>query len=95
MCAGRRAERNFQPNKDLGNETLAEMRVGQKARVVNLMVEGLTRRRLLDLGLLPGTEVRAAMKSPLGSPVAYEIRGSMLALRPEDASKIVVEPSSS
>jgi len=95
MCAGGRSERKLQPSKDLGNVTLAEMRVGQKARVVHLMVEGLTRRRLLDLGLLPGTEVRAAMKSPLGSPIAYEIRGSMLALRPEDASKIVVKPSSS
>ena len=69
--------------------------MGQKARVIRLMVEGLTRRRLLDLGLLPGTEVKAIMKSPLGSPIAYEIRGSMLALRPEDASKIVVDPSSS
>ena len=69
--------------------------MGQKARVIRLMVEGLTRRRLLDLGLLPGTEVKAIMKSPLGSPIAYEIRGSMLALRPEDASKIVVKSSSS
>jgi len=75
--------------------TLAELKVGQRARVVRLLVEGLTRRRLLDLGLLPGTEVRAVMKSPLGTPTAYEIRGSVLALRSEDASKIAVKPLSS
>lgn len=79
--------------RKLEYETLAEIKVGQRARVVGLLVEGLTRRRLLDLGLLPGTEVRAVMESPLGTPTAYEIRGSILALRPEDASKIMVNPS--
>lgn len=74
-------------------ETLAEIKVGQRAKVVGLLVEGLTRRRLLDLGLLPGTEVRAVMESPLGAPTGYKIRGSILALRPEDASKIMVNPS--
>jgi ferrous iron transport protein A len=67
------------------------MKVGQKGRIAYLMVEGLARRRLLDLGLLPGTEVIALMKSPLGSPVAYKIRDSVLALRLEDASNIVME----
>jgi ferrous iron transport protein A len=76
-------------------KTLAEMRVGERARVVRLLVEGPTRRRLLDLGLLPDTEVRAALKSPMGDPMAYNIRGSVLALRSEDASKIVVNPLSS
>lgn len=82
-------------SKNLECKTLAEIKVGQRARVVRLLVEGLTRRRLLDLGLLPGTEVRAVMKSPLGTPTAYDIRGSVLALRTEDASKIVVKPLSS
>ena len=95
MSAGRRTERKLQLSKNSGSGTLAEMKVGEKARVVRLMVEGLTRRRLLDLGLLPGTEVRAVMESPLGSPIAYDIRGSVLALRPEDTSKIVVKLSSS
>ena len=71
---------------------MAELKVSQRARVTQLLVEGLTRRRLLDLGLLPGTEVKVLMKSPLGNPMAYEIRGSVLALRSEDASKIVVKP---
>ena len=79
-------------SKELECKTLAEVKVGQRARVVELLVEGLTRRRLLDLGLLPGTDVRAVMRSPLGTPMAYDIRGSMLALRSEDALKIRVKP---
>jgi ferrous iron transport protein A len=71
------------------------MKVGERARVVELLVKGLTRRRLLDLGLLPGTEVRAVMKSPMGDPTAYNIRDSMFALRSEDALKIIVKPLSS
>jgi len=82
----------LQLSKNSEYKTLAEIKVGQRAIVVRLLVEGLTRRRLLDLGLLPRTEVRALMKSPMGDPTAYDIRGSMLALRSEDASKIIVKP---
>ena len=79
-------------SKDLECKTMAEIEVGQRARVVKLLVKGLIRRRLLDLGLLPGTEVKAIMRSPLGTPIAYDIRGCMIALRLEDASKITVKP---
>lgn len=94
MCNIRQTERKLPPGENLGYKTLDEIEVGQKARILRLRVEGLTRRRLLDLGLLPGTEVKAVLKSPLGSPIAYEIRGSILALRPEDAAKIVMNSSS-
>ena len=72
-------------------DTLADIGVGEKVRVLDLKCEGAYRRRLLDLGLIPGTEVRAVMMSPLGSPMAYEIRDSIIALRLEDASKIIVK----
>ena len=72
-------------------ETLAGVDVGEKVRILDLKCEGAFRRRLLDLGLIPGIEVRAVMMSPLGSPMAYEIRGSIIALRLEDASKIIVK----
>ena len=81
-------------NKNSQFKTLAELNIGQSAKVIRLLVKGLTRRRLLDLGLLPGTEVKTILKSPLGTPTAYKIRGSLLALRLEDASKIMVKPLS-
>lgn len=65
--------------------------IGKKARVKALMFEGIARRRLLDLGLILDTVVEALQKSPSGDPVAYYIRGAVIALRSEEASKIMVE----
>lgn len=46
---------------------------------------------MLDLGLVNGTNVESLHKSPSGDPVAYYIRGSVIALRNEDAGKIFVQ----
>ena len=48
-------------------------------------------RRLKDLGLLEGTKVKCVLRSPLGDPYAYKIRGAVVAIRKEDASQIMVE----
>ena len=65
--------------------------VGRKARVKVLTSDSLRRRRFLDLGLISDTEVEALQKSPSGDPIAYHIRGAVIALRSEDASGILVE----
>lgn len=46
---------------------------------------------MLDLGLISGTVVEAMHKSPSGDPTAYNIRGAVIALRSEEAGKILVE----
>lgn len=72
---------------------LSQLRPGEYGRVVALStgVRGPERRRLLDLGLLPGTEIRAEMVSPGGDPTAYRIRGALIALRQEQADWIRVK----
>lgn len=70
---------------------LDRLTIGSKAVVKKIQAEGLTRRRLLDLGLVRNTEVTALHKSPSGDPIAYEIRGTVIALRSEESSKIIVE----
>jgi len=55
-------------------------------------LRGQERRRLLDLGLLPGTKVTAEVRSPSGDPTGYRIRGATVALRAEQASLIKVRP---
>ncbi len=65
--------------------------IGQKGQVKQLTAEGKTRRRMLDLGLTYDTKVEALRKSPSGDPVAYEFRGTVLALRAEEACQIMVE----
>ena len=64
---------------------------GQTVRVDELLATGSIRRRLLDIGLVEGTNVSCLQKSPAGDPVAYLIRGAVIAIRSEDSSQIVVE----
>ncbi len=64
--------------------------IGQKAVVRKLTSDGTVRRRMLDLGLISDTAVEALQKSPSGDPTAYYIRGAVIALRSEEASKIMV-----
>lgn len=56
-----------------------------------LLATGSISRRLLDIGLVEGTDVSCLQKSPAGDPVAYLIRGAVIAIRSEDSSQIVVE----
>jgi DtxR family Mn-dependent transcriptional regulator len=71
---------------------LSALQLGETARVVALApgLRGPERRRLLDLGLLPGTAVTAELRSPSGDPTAYRIRGATIALRAEQAKQIRV-----
>ena len=48
-------------------------------------------RRLLDLGLVSDTPITAIFKSPLGDPTAYEFRGSIIAIRNDEAKQIYVQ----
>ena len=65
---------------------------GERARVTVLLTRNAMRRRLLDIGLTPGTWVVCELKSPSGDPVAYRIRGALIALRRADAAQVLVEP---
>lgn len=65
---------------------------GEKGRVLSLAVEdNALRQRLLDLGIVPGTAIERLMDSPIGDPICFRVRGAMIALRGEDASRIMVE----
>ncbi len=72
---------------------LSLLPIGQKAKVKMLTADGTSRRRMLDLGLIIDTVVEALLKSPAGDPVAYHIRGAVIALRSEEAGKILVQLS--
>lgn len=73
--------------------SLAEIAVGESAIVTGISPScaGPARRRLLDLGVVPGTAIHARMRAAGGDPVAYEIRGALIALRKEQAALIQVE----
>lgn len=76
---------------NIRTSSLNQLSIGQKAVVTSLNISGIKRRRMLDLGLIPGTHVEALHKSPSGDPVAYYIRGSVIALRTDDAKQIEIK----
>lgn len=70
---------------------LSKLLVDEKGIVKKIMINGAMRRRLLELGLIEDTEVLVWQKSPFGDPIAYLVRGAVIALRDEIASNIFVE----
>jgi len=68
--------------------TLAELAVGQSARVAN--VEGVDEIsiRLMEMGLVPGTDLRVLGIAPLGDPLEIEIRGYRLSVRKSEAARV-------
>lgn len=74
-------------------ETLDEVEDGEVVRVIGIHpgLQGPQRRRLLDLGLVPGTLVESELQSAGGDPVAYRIRGALIALRADQARWIQVD----
>lgn len=71
--------------------TLNELEIGQKGKILAVNGEGALRRRLLDMGLTPRTEVMIRKIAPMGDPIEIHLRGYELTLRIHDAKKIEVE----
>lgn len=72
-------------------ESLYDIPIGKCATVKKVLSDGSIKRRLLDIGLTPGTVVEAHLKNPGGNLVAYMIRGALIAIRDDDARKVLVE----
>ncbi|MCZ6702001.1 MAG: FeoA domain-containing protein [Ignavibacteria bacterium] len=72
---------------------LSSLAIGEKGVVLGISkrCRGQQRRRLMDLGLVPGTVVEAEMKSIGGDPVAYRIRGASIAIRKKQADRIFMK----
>jgi|SRR5690606_33468753 len=69
---------------------LSELHPGESGTVARLELDGAQRRRLMDLGLVPGTRITVAFASPLEDPKAYQVRKALIALRDEQARQVVV-----
>ncbi len=69
---------------------LNRLKEGSKAEVLKLAINGSMRKRFMDMGLIEGAFVECLHKSPAGNPIAYLIRGAVIAIRNEDADGILV-----
>ncbi len=70
--------------------TLAEARLGELLTIEGIGGRGAFRRRLLEMGLLPGTPVTVKSVAPLGDPIELLVRGASLSIRKEEAATVNV-----
>ncbi len=72
--------------------TLDQLPQGQDATIAAVHGDGPFRRRLMELGVLPGTTIRRTGQAPMGDPLTYLVRGAVLGLRRTEASRIDLVP---
>ncbi len=75
------------------HDHLNNLKPKESARVIGISkaIRGAERRRLMDLGILPGTVITAELRSPAGELTAYQVRGALIGLRDEQAALIDIE----
>jgi DtxR family Mn-dependent transcriptional regulator len=71
-------------------KTLSTLKIGEKGTVLGISkaLRGQQRRRLMDLGIVPGTEIEAELESFSRDPIAYKVRGTTVALRKQQTDRI-------
>lgn len=70
---------------------LNQVSSGQSAKIIDINSPDDIKRRLMELGMVAGGVVKPVFSAPSGDPVAYEIKGTLIALRADAASEIEVE----
>jgi len=71
-------------------KTLKDLKPGERGVISSIDLKGLMRRKLLDMGVIPGVEVYVDKVAPFGDPIEIHLRGYALSLRKSDAAKIII-----
>jgi ferrous iron transport protein A len=71
--------------------TLRNAAIGSTVRVVKLHGEGAVKRRIMDMGITKGVEIKVIKVAPLGDPMEVTVRGYQLSIRKADAAMVEVE----
>lgn len=71
--------------------TLENVKDGETCRVLSIAGERPIKRRIMDMGITKGVEVRLVKRAPLGDPIELNVRGYQLSVRMEDARNICIE----
>ena len=77
----------------MGEKSLAEIEIGASVIIRKLRNSSDMKKRLMSIGLVEGTKISPIFKNASGSLRAYGFRGSVFAIRNEDAKSIIVEPA--
>lgn len=79
------------PHPERRATTLAEMQAGESGSIVHVLGDEQVARRLMELGLVPGTRVEVIRRAPLGDPIEIRLRQIHLSLRHSEATHVHVE----
>ena len=71
--------------------TLRDVAIGSSAKVKKLHGEGAVKRRIMDMGITKGVEIKVQKVAPLGDPMEVTVRGYQLSIRKADAAMVEVE----
>lgn len=76
---------------ELNTISLSELLLNQKGIIEDIKCDENIKRRLLDMGLVKGTTIVPVLTSPSKDPRAFQVRGTIIAIRKEDADKIIIK----
>lgn len=71
--------------------TLRDLKPGQQGAVTSIGTTGSMKRRIMDMGITPGVEIKVVKVAPLGDPIEVNVRGYELSLRKEEAQQIQMQ----
>ena len=71
-------------------QTLDHLKNGESGEVTQVLATGKIKRRLVEMGITPGTRVTVTKRAPLGDPIEIQLRGYKLTIRQQDAQGIRV-----
>ena len=74
---------------------LSDLPIGSSALILDILDDSKLKRRLVDMGLTPGTKITLTRCAPLGDPIEISLRGYSLALRKDEAKNIQIIPNCS
>ena len=86
--------KNSSENDNPKPATLSDLKEGDRAKIRSIQGEGAFKRRLLEMGFMPGTEVFVKKYAPLRDPIEFVIKGYHVSLRREEARRIHISPES-
>ncbi len=75
----------------MGEKILRELKPGESGKVIKISGSGSVHRRILDMGIVKGSEIEVERVAPLGDPIEIKVKGYHLSLRKEEAANIFIE----
>ncbi len=70
---------------------LSELKTGEKGIIQRISGTGRFRQRLMEMGFVPGAEIRVERFAPLRNPIEYVLKGYHVSLRRDEAEKVIVQ----